>query len=111
MVTWLRKTAVGIETKVVLKHVNRMESMGFDHGMGMAKEREVDVRACMLSCFSHVWLFVAPWTVTHQAPLFWSSPGNNTGVDCQALFQGIFPTQDGICISYVSCIGRWVIYH
>ena len=26
-------------------------------------------RLCMLSCFSHVQLFVTPWTVTHQAPL------------------------------------------
>ena len=25
--------------------------------------------ACMLSCFSHVWLCVIPWTVVHQAPL------------------------------------------
>ena len=24
---------------------------------------------CMLSCFSHVWLFVTLWTVAHQAPL------------------------------------------
>ena len=24
---------------------------------------------CLLSCFSHVWLFVTPWTVAHQAPL------------------------------------------
>ena len=54
MVTQLRKTAVGIETKADLKHVNRMESRGLDHGMGMVKEREVDVCACMLSCFSHV---------------------------------------------------------
>ena len=23
----------------------------------------------VLSCFSHVWLFVIPWTVAHQAPL------------------------------------------
>ena len=23
----------------------------------------------MLSCFSHVQLFVTPWTLTHQAPL------------------------------------------
>ena len=43
--------------------------------------------------FSHVWLFVTPWTVTHQAPLFidffrqeyWS------GLPCP--LQGIFPTQ------------------
>jgi len=25
--------------------------------------------ACSLSCFSHVWLFVTPWTVAFQAPL------------------------------------------
>ena len=24
---------------------------------------------CVLSCFSHVWLFVTPWTVTHQTPV------------------------------------------
>ena len=24
---------------------------------------------CVLSCFSHVWLFATPWTVAHQAPL------------------------------------------
>ena len=27
------------------------------------------VRVCVLSCFSHVWLLVTPWTVAHQAPL------------------------------------------
>ena len=26
-------------------------------------------RRCMLSSFSHVWFFAAPWTVAHQAPL------------------------------------------
>ena len=25
--------------------------------------------ACVLSCFSCVWLFATPWTVAHQAPL------------------------------------------
>ena len=25
--------------------------------------------ACVLSCFSYVWLFVTPWTVDHQTPL------------------------------------------
>ena len=24
---------------------------------------------CMLSHFSHIWLFVTPWTIAHQAPL------------------------------------------
>ena len=35
---------------------------------------------------SHVWLFVAPWTVTHQASLR-DSPGKNTGLGCHFLLQ------------------------
>ena len=37
--------------------------------------------------------FATPWTVGHQAPLPWDFPGNNTGVGCHFLLQGIFPTQ------------------
>ena len=42
---------------------------------------------CMLGHFSHVWLFVMPWTVAHQAPLSMSkySPGKNTQVGCHDL--------------------------
>ena len=29
----------------------------------------ISICACVLSCFSHVWLFVTLWTVAHQAPL------------------------------------------
>ena len=36
---------------------------------------------------SHVWLFATPWTRP------WNSPGQNTGVGCLSLLQGIFPTQ------------------
>ena len=36
---------------------------------------------------SHVWLFVTPWTGTHQPT------SKNTGVGCRFLLQGIFPTQ------------------
>ena len=43
--------------------------------------------ACCAKSLSHVWLFAAPWAVAHQAPL---SMGFS---DCQALLQGIFPTQ------------------
>ena len=46
----------------------------------------------MLSHFSHVQLFVTPWTIAHQAPL-WDSPGKNTGVGCHFLLQGIFLTK------------------
>ena len=34
----------------------------------------------------------------------WDSPGKNTGVGCHFLLQEIFPTQDGTCISFSSCI-------
>ena len=47
----------------------------------------------MLGCFRCVRFFVTLWTVAHQAPLSWDSPGKNTGVGCHALLQGIFPTQ------------------
>ena len=44
--------------------------------------------------FSHVWLFVSPWIVAHQALLCpWNSPGKNIGVGCHSLLQGIFPNQ------------------
>ena len=38
----------------------------------------------------------------------WDFPGKNTGVGCQCLLQGIFPTQDW---THISCIGRWILYH
>ena len=31
------------------------------------------------------------WTVAHQVPLSWDSPGKNTGVGCHALLQGNLP--------------------
>ena len=40
----------------------------------------------------------------------WDSPGKNIGLGCHALLQGIFPTQ-GLNLSYISCIGRHVLYH
>ena len=41
----------------------------------------------------------------------WDSPGKNTGVDCNFLLQGIFPTQDGIRICCVSCIASRFFTH
>ena len=63
------------------------------------------MRTCVLS----VRLFVSPWTVAHQAPLvLGDSPGQNTGVGCHALLQGIFPTQRSNP-DLLHC--RWVLYH
>ena len=68
---------------------------------------------CVLSHFSCAWLFVIPWTIARQAPLFvqgilqarlleWVTMLFSSGSPC--------PT-DQTCISYVSCIGRQVLYH
>ena len=51
------------------------------------------VCACILSRFSHVRLSATLWTMACQAPLSWDSPGENTGVGCHFLLQGIFLTQ------------------
>ena len=66
---------------------------------------------CMLSCFSHVWLFATLWTAARQAPLSMWIPGKNTGVCCLALLQGSFPTQGSNLISYVSYTGTRVLCH
>jgi len=47
----------------------------------------------VLRCFSCVRLFVTAWTLAHQTPCPWGSPGNNTEMVCPVLLQGIFPTQ------------------
>ena len=41
----------------------------------------------------------------------WDSPGKNTGVGCHFFLQGSSQPRDWTCISYVSCTGRWVLYH
>ena len=57
---------------------------------------------CMLSCFSHVQLFVTLWTVACQAPLpkefsrqeYWSEKKKKRVLECcHALLRGIFLTQ------------------
>ena len=42
---------------------------------------------------SRVQLFETLWTVAHQAPCPWDSPGKNSGLGFYSLLQGIFPTQ------------------
>ena len=42
------------------------------------------------------------------SPVHGDSPGKNTGVGCQALLQGIFPTQ-GSNPDLLHC--RWILYH
>ena len=43
---------------------------------------------------------MTPWSVDHQVPMSLGfSPGENIGVDCHFLLQGIFPTQElNLCL-------------
>ena len=69
--------------------------------------------ACMLSHFSHAQLFVTPWTLAHQTPLsiefsrqeYWSGLPFPSSGDLPD--PGIEP----VCVSYVSWISKWVLYH
>ena len=71
----------------------------------------------MLSCFSHVQLFVTLWIVAHQAPLsmgfsrqeYWSA-GKNTAVGCHFLLQGILTQGSNPCL-LCFLLGRWILYH
>ena len=40
----------------------------------------------------------------------WDSPGQDTGVSCHALLQGIFPPRGRTRISFISYIGRRVFF-
>ena len=60
---------------------------------GIAKKRQGGwYSAGVLSCFSCVRLFATLWIAASQALCPWDSPGKNTGVDCQPLLPGVYPT-------------------
>ena len=98
-----------------------LQSMGFQrvrHNWVTERQQKLTtvncdstMRACLLSCFSSIWLFATLWTVAPQAPL--SSGFFNqehwSGMSCpppgDLPYSGIKP------MSHVSCIGRQVLYH
>ena len=67
------------------------------------------LRVCLLSCFSHVWLFVTPWIVAHQAPLSmeFSRQEHWNGLPFP-IPEGLPPLRDWTCISCISCVGRQI---
>ena len=64
--------------------------------------------ACMLSCFSHVWLFATPWAVAGQAPPTMGFSRQEYWSGLHALLQRIFPTQ-GSNVHLLHC--RRILYH
>ena len=71
-----------------------------------------DNAAVLLSHFSHVWLFLTPWTVVPQAPLpmrfsrqeYWS------GLPCPDP-EDLFNPGIELMSHYVSCTSNQVLYH
>ena len=63
---------------------------------------------------SHDQVFATLWTVVHQAHLSMGFSRQEYRVGCHSLLWGLFPTQgpkDRTRVSYISCTGRWVLYH
>ena len=60
---------------------------------------------CVLSRFSHVWLFATLWTVDCQPSLSMGFSKENTGVGFHALLQGIILTQE--LSPHFSCLLLW----
>ena len=70
------------------------------------------IRRCLCICvLNHVQLFATPWTVAQQAPLSMGSSRQNTGEACHFLLQRIFLTQVSNYVSFISCVGRLILYH
>ena len=67
---------------------------------------------CALSHFSHVLLFVTPYTAVFQAPLSMGILQARILEWVVMLFsrESSWP-RDWTRVSYVSCIGMWVLYH
>ena len=69
------------------------------------------VVTCVLSHFGPIRLFVN--IMDCSSPGFsvcGDSSGKKAGVGCHALLQEIFLTQGSNNVTYVSCIGSWVLY-
>ena len=62
---------------------------------------------CCADSLSYVWLFATPWTLPGSS-VYGDSLGQNTGVGCHALLQGLFPTQ-GSNPGLLHC-RWWVLY-
>ena len=60
---------------------------------------------------SHVQLFETPWTIALLAPvwgIFEARILEQVGIPFS---RGSFQPRDWTCVSCISCIGRWTLYH
>ena len=94
-----------------LRGRNKGERLMNNKALEQKSFQVLGISVCLLSCFSHVCPFVTLWAVAHQAPLsigfsrqeYWS------GLPCPP--PGDIPDLGIDPVSYVSCIGQWILYH
>ena len=65
----------------------------------------------LLSCFSHVQLCATVWTAAHQAPRSMILQAKVREWVAMPSSRGSTWPRDGTHVSFVSCIGRQVLYH
>ena len=73
--------------------------------------RNVCMHVCVLSHFSHVQLCTTLWTVSCLAPLFMGFSRQEYWSEVPYPPPGDLPDPGIEPVSYVSCIGRQVLYH
>ena len=62
---------------------------------------------CFAQSLSCVQLFATPWTVRQSLLCPWARI-----LECIAFpSPGIFPPRNWTWVSYISCLGRWILYH
>ena len=66
---------------------------------------------CVLSWLNHVQLFATPWIVAYQAPLSMVLQARMLEWVAISFSRRSSRHRDGTCVSFVSCIGRQVLYH
>ena len=82
--------------------------------LSMISSRFICMHACVLSRFSHVWLFATIWTIACQARCPWDSPGKNTGVGFHALLQlgsSMLLQTAGLPCFFFFFFNDWIIFH
>ena len=70
------------------------------------------LHACVLCCFCRVSHFALVWTVDCQTSFSVHETLQARILECSAMPSSVGSSQprDWTCVSYTSCIGRWILY-
>ena len=116
VVFWRQNCDVYNGTRRNMPAVYLHESCGYKRGWPVQVDQGYIVNynlwVCLLSSFSRVWLFAAMWIIAL------SDSSAHEILQARILewvampsFRGSSQSRDWTHISYVSCIGRWGLYH